>query len=215
MQPHLLHDYCERTGDPSLWAEPLNAVTNLAFIFAAWRIVNLVRSLHWRDVPDMYALIFLLCGIGMGSGAWHIYPTSTTLMMDVLPITLFIYGYLAAFLRRLWGMRWRNILIALALMLGSNIIFTALFPPDTLYGTIFYLPTYIILSGITALGYITHTPWAKPLLHTVFLWTCSLFMRTLDKPLCDILPYGTHFMWHMVNAWVLYRLLRILAHRVV
>ena len=33
--------YCERT-DPGIWAEPLNALTNLAFIIAAW--------LLWHDV---------------------------------------------------------------------------------------------------------------------------------------------------------------------
>jgi Ceramidase len=210
MQPHHLDDYCERLGSPELWAEPLNAVTNLAFLIAAWRIFALLRALTWRETKDIYALTLVLCCIGVGSGAWHLYPTSTTLMMDVLPITLFIYGYMAAFLRRVWSLaRWKIALI-LAAMLGSNAVTTAIFPPDTLFGTILYMPTYAVLVIITLIGYTTRAVWATPLTYTVLLWTCSLTMRTIDKPLCELLPNGTHFMWHTLNAWVLYRLLCLL-----
>ncbi len=31
----------------------------------------------------------------------------------------------------------------------------------------------------------------------------SLTFRTLDRPLCDALPLGTHFLWHIVNATML------------
>jgi len=39
--------YCERLG-PGIWAEPINALTNLAFLvaaFAAWRLADQYRSL--------------------------------------------------------------------------------------------------------------------------------------------------------------------------
>ncbi len=31
----------------------------------------------------------------------------------------------------------------------------------------------------------------------------SLTFRTLDGPLCDSLPVGTHFLWHLLNATML------------
>ena len=31
----------------------------------------------------------------------------------------------------------------------------------------------------------------------------SLTFRTLDQPLCDALPFGTHFLWHVLNAVML------------
>jgi hypothetical protein len=31
----------------------------------------------------------------------------------------------------------------------------------------------------------------------------SLTFRTLDEPLCAVLPVGTHFLWHVLNATML------------
>jgi hypothetical protein len=36
----------------------------------------------------------------------------------------------------------------------------------------------------------------------------SLAFRTADLPLCATLPSGTHFLWHILNAAVLYSLVR-------
>jgi hypothetical protein len=33
-------------------------------------------------------------------------------------------------------------------------------------------------------------------------------LRTIDLAACDTLPLGTHFSWHLLNAAVLYVLLR-------
>jgi hypothetical protein len=32
----------------------------------------------------------------------------------------------------------------------------------------------------------------------------------LDMSICNSLPIGTHFLWHLLNAYVLYRLLTAL-----
>jgi hypothetical protein len=36
----------------------------------------------------------------------------------------------------------------------------------------------------------------------------SLALRTADFAVCDAFPPGTHFIWHVLNATVLYVLLR-------
>ena len=61
--------YCERT-DPSLWSEPLNVVTNLAFLAAA--------ALLWRQAGrgagrDM-RLLTLLIGVAIGGQLLGIVP---------------------------------------------------------------------------------------------------------------------------------------------
>ena len=81
--------YCERT-DASLWSEPVNAVTNLAFIVAAlimWR-----RSFGIGRV--LAALLFL---IGVGSGLFHTFATAWAATADTVPIIAFalVYIYLA------------------------------------------------------------------------------------------------------------------------
>ena len=35
------------------------------------------------------------------------------------------------------------------------------------------------------------------------VFAVSLTARTLDAPLCDTWPTGTHFLWHCLNAVVL------------
>ena len=58
--------YCERT-DPGLWSEPLNALTNLAFLLAA--------ALLWRQAGrgagrDTRVLILLIGALGGLIWAW-------------------------------------------------------------------------------------------------------------------------------------------------
>jgi hypothetical protein len=36
------------------------------------------------------------------------------------------------------------------------------------------------------------------------LFAVSLTFRTLDNAVCDTLPLGTHFLWHVLNGCVLY-----------
>ncbi len=60
-----LDGYCERI-DPSFWSEPVNAITNAAFLIAAlymWR-----RS---RSLPMAQALCVVLFAIGVGSFLFH------------------------------------------------------------------------------------------------------------------------------------------------
>ena len=71
--------YCERLA-PGLWAEPWNAVTNLAFVLAAIWV--------WRrggDVP-VRVLAAILFVIGIGSGLFHTFATRWAGVADVLPI---------------------------------------------------------------------------------------------------------------------------------
>jgi hypothetical protein len=35
-----------------------------------------------------------------------------------------------------------------------------------------------------------------------------LVFRTIDRAVCSSVPIGTHFIWHLLNAVVLYVLLR-------
>ena len=35
----------------------------------------------------------------------------------------------------------------------------------------------------------------------------SLAARTLDRAACGAIPFGTHWLWHLLNACVLYALI--------
>ena len=86
-----IDNYCERT-DASLWAEPLNAFSNLAFIAAfvagLW-CYRRYRQETGRQRWEFILLLALLCGIGVGSFLFHTFATRWALVADVGPITLF------------------------------------------------------------------------------------------------------------------------------
>lgn len=94
--------YCERL-DGGFWAEPLNAVTNAAFLVAALAGFWLWRRQGARDMVTL-VLIGLVFAIGIGSFLFHTVPNRWTLLADVVPIQLFAFGYFAFALHRFIGL---------------------------------------------------------------------------------------------------------------
>lgn len=211
MVDRYLHYYCERAGEAGIWAEPVNAISNAAFLIAALWMVWTLRGIPLRRFPDGYLLTLMITAIGIGSGAWHLHPTGTTLAMDVLPITLFINLYLMAFLWRAFGLRWYWIALAVLGLQGLNATAGALFPPDTLNGTLLYLPTLLVMGVMTLVSWRIGKPFWLDLLLITGIWTTSLAFRTMDGWVCGVLPMGTHFLWHIANAVVLFELLCLLS----
>lgn len=206
-----LDGYCERAGEPGLWSEPLNAVTNLFFILAA---VLAARAL-WRRTgqgnrTDLWLLAVLLFAIGVGSGLWHLFASQHTMLMDVIPIGLFIYVYLASALGRLFGLRTRWVALWWLVYFGISLLAQKYLPPDLFNGTVMYLPTYGLMAVMAAALWGKNRASAVVFLQVLMVWTLSLAARTFDMALCPHWPLGTHFLWHMLNAWVLWRLLMLL-----
>ena len=90
--------YCERI-DATFWSEPLNALTNAAFIVAACAAALRYRAAGVRD-RFLRTLVGIVALIGIGSFAFHTLATRGAVLLDVIPITIFIYAYLALALRR-------------------------------------------------------------------------------------------------------------------
>ena len=102
---HKIFNYCERAQDPSFWAEPLNAVTNAAFLIAA--AVCLVIALRARraDGPVLW-LIAVMAAIGVGSFLFHTYAETWAALADVIPIGIFILSFFVLSMRCFAGLSW-------------------------------------------------------------------------------------------------------------
>ena len=109
-----VYSYCERGGDPSFWAEPLNAISNGAFVIAgligAWQ---LVRSPRKDPALFEWLLVVLVICIGIGSFMFHTYATVWAIPFDTIPISLFMLAYLGYALRRFAGVPWIVVIAAL------------------------------------------------------------------------------------------------------
>lgn len=201
--------YCERTGS-GLWGEPINALTNLAFIVAGVLALRLWRSQPWvtvRNSWDLLILIALLFAIGIGSGLWHTVATPWAMQADTWPILLFINVFLLSFLVRLADCGWLGTIGWFALYHVANYGVKGRFPPDFLNGSIFYGPTWLTLLVITGYLLAKRSAAARGFAIGTAVFTLSLVFRTIDRSVCAAFPLGTHFLWHLCNAVVLYVLL--------
>lgn len=205
MERSYIDIYCERTG-PEFWSEPLNAVTNLAFLVAA---ALLARALV-RDPPASGARVCwmfagLVAVIGVGSGLFHTLATRWAMLADVIPIALFILLYTWFALRRFAAApAWACALGVLA-VLGI----AAAVPALTGFRGGSYVAALIALIGIGGfLRFGRGHPAGAALLAAAGVFVVSLALRTIDYPVCDALPVGTHYWWHILNAVVLYLVTR-------
>jgi hypothetical protein len=211
--------YCERQSKPDVMAEPLNLITNLAFIIGAilaFRMMLAYKQLIARNF-DLIILNITLFSIGLGSAAFHSYPSGTTLLMDVIPITIFIHLYIVCFFKRVIGLNLFSSILVLIAFIGVGVLFQLNISPDTLNGTIMYVPTYLMMIVmILLMGFVKQNPLYIHLINTAVIWTFSLAFRTMDTQICMYTNHiGTHFLWHVLNGIVLYRMLSlVIMHKV-
>lgn len=200
--------YCERTSDA--WnAEPINAATNLAFLIAGWAAWRLaVRHSALAEDRLLAVVIAVIPIVGFGSFTFHTLATRWAEWIDVIPILVFMLLYLWLAMTRFFG--W-PVLLKLAILSAfffATFGLEAAVPGTVLWGGAMYLPT---TAAFLAMG-MAPNRWAVSA-RSAFLLAAVVFMlsftlRTLDAPLCAALPFGTHFLWHILNAALLYLLAR-------
>jgi hypothetical protein len=206
--------YCER-ADAGFWAEPLNAVTNGAFLLAALLGALLLRR---RTEPDPAAggLVAVAFAIGLGSFLFHTVPARWSLLADVVPIQLFAFGCFGLVMHRLLGQSpGRSAAATIAFFVASAGLTALLSPllPPGMRGSAGYAGFVLALFALAAL--LRRKGAASRLLALAgAAFALSLTLRSLDGPLCAAIPFGTHFLWHLLNGLVVFLLLKlVIEHR--
>jgi len=192
--------YCERLG-PGLWAEPVNAATNVAYIVGAWAL--------WRFAAQRRAstaaaslLPGLMVTIGLGSALFHTVGTPWARLADELPILAFQPSFLWMYARGIirmapWSAAGLAVGFLSAVVLGRQL-------PDVLNGSLFYAPALVFIIGLGLYHQATgrQEPWL--LLAATGIFVAAILLRTVDIAVCAAFPVGTHFLWHVLTAAVLY-----------
>lgn len=203
-----IDNYCERLA-PGLWAEPVNALTNIAFLMAGGALVWLLTREPRRVPLSVWLLPVTTALVGLCSLAFHTFATRVTGVLDSLSIGVFILIAAAVTVHHVWTVPWRLAWLAapgvLAVTLGLTAAFAALGVPSVLRS---YLAALLVLAGfgltVRLAARVDLRRFGVLLLGTAALFAVSLTLRTLDGRLCGVLPVGTHFLWHCLNATVLF-----------
>lgn len=191
--------YCERL-DASFWSEPINAITNLAFIIAGWLI--------WRMRSTRSGLMaILLILIGLGSFSFHTFANRLTGLLDVLAIALYLVSFAYLIPKQWsWDSRWTQIGSVITLFI---LIVLCQFATNYMKSALPWMPPGIYVGAWSALFlYAALTQNFNPIAAR-YLWLAvlvfpfSLLSRQLDMPLCES-GFSTHWLWHVLNGVTLY-----------
>lgn len=195
--------YCERTS-AAFWAEPVNALSNAAFLVAAALVFRLWRRRAAIEGGDRatLALIALVAVIGVGSFLFHTFADRWSVLADVIPIAVFIHGYFALALRRFFKLGLAATALGTLAFAAAGQGMAPLAEP-WVGSSASYSPALAALFGLGALLAAQGHPAAWTLLGAGAVFALSLTLRTLDGPLCAAVPLGLHFLWHALNAAVL------------
>ena len=198
--------YCE-TGHPWLFiAEPVNTITNAAIIIAAYFAYRYVKKSRVGFSGDLIVLIFLLAAVGIGSTLWHGLRTMWALQLDWIPGVLFLLVFSMLWMRQLFG--WiAGVLGTIAMFAAAilsvryswayfdtlrnvspNLRFTPAFATITLFAVGMVAGTARKYGGKAA---------AQGGLILVSALGAAVF-RSIDLIVCPYIPFGTHFLWHLL-----------------
>ena len=204
-------EYCEKAISNGFF-EPLNTITNLAFILAG---ILLFIQFRKKAHLDFKGILFssLLIIIGFGSFIWHLYRNDTTLVADSIPIALFILFYLFFYLKFTTMKSLHLILLFIGFFVYTS-VFTFLLNSKSIYilenggAGYFSAISYFFVLQIYNIFHRKAIIKSSIIIGIVFL--ISLCFRQIDMTVCEHISFGTHFIWHILNALSLYLFVKLL-----
>jgi hypothetical protein len=195
--------YCERV-ELGWFAEPLNTIAALAFVLAAvqlWRHCKRDGLLLERSLVLM---IFLIGAIGVTSTIEHTTGNSFWFALSLILFGLWALVFWDTFLRRV--LRLAGGSLAVVWLLSFAIVIGALgFLPLGAFGGVFLLTplVFLVVAGIVASLSIDRRL-MRDFAMAAALLLLALVFWALDDPLCGWVVVGTHWLWHLLAAAVLY-----------
>ncbi len=207
----LTHWYgvCERAAT-GMFAEPLNVLSSFAFMVVAvliYRFYHRHEDLERKWIWDIHALTFTTFIIGVNSVIFHMFPTPITELMDTSAIILFIGIYFTSVLFRIARVKPFGAFICMLAFTGTSYALVHQFP-HSMNDSIGYLSSMIALIVIAVHLHLRRRPSAQYFMLASITGMVSLFCRVIDKEICTDVHIGTHFVWHLLNATLLYILMR-------
>ena len=193
--------YCERL-EPGLWAEPINAFTNISFIIATVLCYILARRADRLDWKSALLILFLCC-IGIGSTLFHTFANKVTLILDVAPILLYQITFILLYCTSVIKLSPIKTGALFLLFFISSLLCEQI-PTHVMNGSLSYAPSILYIAGFAIWHYKNSNTERYTLALAAVIFTLSLTFRSIDMAICNSMIIGSHFLWHLLNGCVLY-----------
>ncbi len=154
-------------------------------------LVYLIRGGHRDWVAYLLAVLSVVTGLG--SAAWH--STRDGFALDVDWMSGAVYFVVVA---GVWAWRVGGPIVSLVLLVALSVL--AFIVPWHIMGQ--YWTEIVVAIALIAVALVVATWWKGCAafywgLATVAVAGIALAMRTLDSRVCETVPIGTHFLWHV------------------
>ncbi len=191
--------YCETPDVATMFPiEPANTWSSGVIVLYGIAALVLVARRAPRDV-SFYTLCALLIVNGVGSILWHGMRTRWTLILDALPALIFVL-----IVAVLWAQRvaplWQAIAVAVVLV----VLPLAFLRLGLGFGL---LPAFRIITtaalvgavGVWLVGRTLSVDRTTALIGggALISAVAALTFRIADASACGVIPFGTHFLWHI------------------
>jgi hypothetical protein len=149
-------------------------------------------------------LTIILALIGIGSFLFHTFAQTWAGLADVLPIMVFILVYIYVATRDYFhATRVFSFLAMIGFFPFAAGVGWLISDLNVLGSTRGYIPVPILILIYAYLLRHKMPDVARGLTIGVGILVVSMVARWADDPLCQAHPMGTHFLWHILNAFML------------
>ena len=192
--------YCERI-DPGFLGEPLNMLSSMAYVFVAaaflWMVKNKPKDIHYRNMA------IIAVSVGATSTIFHAWPMIFTEFFDLIAVSLFAVYFFWYAVQKLLNTSPVITWVAMG-ALGGAFGACAYFITDEnirnhtmVFGIFAILCLMLIDARFRLAKYYA----------ALGLFVAAIASRMLDTPLCNMVPIGTHWLWHIFSAIAVFFLL--------
>lgn len=200
--------YCERTT-VGFWAEPLNALSNLAFVLAG---IYGLKQFRVKASGWLLALSVLAISVGIGSFLFHTFANKWSHLADIVPIGLFMATFIGFTANRIFKQGKAKTILSVVIFLGLSVLVERFQPRHLLNGSLGYIHAITALIVLSTYLKSKAHHLAPYFLSASIIFSLSLVFRTIDHDFCSWLSIGTHFLWHTFNGLLMYVLLKAVIH---
>lgn len=182
--------------------EPVNTITNAAILIGAWVAFRHIKRSGLKFSGDLVLLLFLLTAVGVGSALWHGLRTMWALQLDWIPGVLYLLVLTVLWIRQLFG--WSAGIFGMMIMTAVSFLGVAKFGDSFAAVTpnLRFAPFYLV---VTMMGiFMVSAAWRKFGRGTAMLGVTAVacgigaaVARSVDLVVCPVVPFGTHFLWHI------------------